>query len=93
MIVLSDPLVFSDDAYFFDAITANREAIRSGPPRAIQPFHTSRDGDTLFAVTTANCDANDPHLADLTLYASELAWDAVLSPVPQPRVPEHTTDK
>jgi 6-aminohexanoate-oligomer endohydrolase len=50
--------------------------------RAIQPFHTSRDGDTLFAVTTATCDASDPSLADLAVYTSELAWDAVLNCIP-----------
>jgi L-aminopeptidase/D-esterase-like protein len=50
--------------------------------RAIQPFHTSRDGDTLFAVTTATYDASDPSLADLAVYASELAWDAVLNCIP-----------
>ena len=50
--------------------------------RAIQPFHTSRDGDTLFAVTTADCNTTKPTFADLSVYASELAWDAVLSSVP-----------
>ena len=59
----------------------------SSMARAIQPFHTSRDGDTLFAVTTAKCEANDPSLADLSVYASELAWDAVLNSIPLPIVP------
>lgn len=54
----------------------------SSMARAIQPFHTSRDGDTLFAVSTADCATNDPDLADLSVYAAELAWDAVLSCVP-----------
>ena len=56
----------------------------SSMARAIQPFHTSRDGDTLFAVTTANCEALDPHVDELSVYASELAWDAVLNSVPLP---------
>ena len=56
----------------------------SSMARAIQPFHTSRDGDTLFAVTTANCEARDPHVDELSVYASELAWDAVLNSVPLP---------
>ena len=47
--------------------------------RAIQPFHASRDGDTLFAVTTREDHSSDPSLDDLCLYASEIAWDAVLS--------------
>jgi 6-aminohexanoate-oligomer endohydrolase len=58
----------------------------SSMARAIQPFHTSRDGDTLFAVTTADCEASEPSLADLSVYASELAWDAVLNSVPHPPV-------
>ena len=56
----------------------------SSMARAIQPFHTSRDGDTLFVVTTAVCVANEPSLEDLSVYASELAWDAVLNSVPRP---------
>jgi L-aminopeptidase/D-esterase-like protein len=56
----------------------------SSMARAIQPFHTSRDGDTLFAVTTANYEARDPHVDELSVYASELAWDAVLNSVPLP---------
>jgi L-aminopeptidase/D-esterase-like protein len=56
----------------------------SSMARAIQPFHTSRDGDTLFAVTTANCETRDPHVDELSVYASELAWDAVLNSVPLP---------
>jgi L-aminopeptidase/D-esterase-like protein len=59
----------------------------SSMARAIQPFHTSRDGDTLFAVTTANFEAHDPHVDELSVYASELAWDAVLNSVPRPPAP------
>jgi L-aminopeptidase/D-esterase-like protein len=55
----------------------------SSMARAIQPFHTSRDGDTLFAVTTATCDAIEPNANDLPVYASELAWDAVINSIPQ----------
>jgi 6-aminohexanoate-oligomer endohydrolase len=55
----------------------------SSMARAIQPFHTHRDGDTLFAVTTSNCEASYPHVNDLPLYASELAWNAVLNSIPQ----------
>jgi L-aminopeptidase/D-esterase-like protein len=47
--------------------------------RAIHPFHTDRDGDVLFAVTTAEVDDAALSFADLAAYASELAWDAVLS--------------
>jgi L-aminopeptidase/D-esterase-like protein len=67
-----------------DQIELQRLAIEthSSMARAIQPFHTSRDGDTLFAITTADCHADTPDAADLAVYASELAWDAILSAIP-----------
>ncbi len=51
--------------------------------RAIQPFHTARDGDVLYAVTTDEVDGLP--LTSLGILAGELAWDAVLSAV------EHAT--
>lgn len=63
--------------------------VHSSMHRAIQPFHTSADGDVLFAVTTDEIDfptesatgtgvhALSP--AGLGAIASEVAWDAVLS--------------
>ena len=65
----------------------------SSMARAIQPLHTARDGDTLFAVSTASCETDNPPLADLSVYASELAWDAVLNAVPFSSVPPDTTDQ
>ncbi|MFF5077326.1 P1 family peptidase [Actinoplanes sp. NPDC000266] len=52
--------------------------VHSSMHRAIQPFHTIADGDTLFAVTTDEVTVATPSLAVGAL-ASELAWDAVLS--------------
>jgi len=46
--------------------------------RAIQPFHTERDGDVLFAVSTGEVEDVDLTVQDLALHASEVAWDAVL---------------
>jgi L-aminopeptidase/D-esterase-like protein len=51
--------------------------------RAIQPFHTADDGDTLFAVTTAEVNNENLSLRDLSTHATELAWDAVLSSPPK----------
>lgn len=48
--------------------------------RAIYPFHTTQDGDVLFAVTSNAADCAVP-LESLAMTASELAWDAVLSAV------------
>ena len=54
--------------------------VHSSMARAIQPFHTMKDGDLLLTATTGAIE-NDA-LADSTdfgLIASELAWDAVLN--------------
>lgn len=50
--------------------------------RAIQPFHTQSDGDTLFVASTG--EVENPHLSgrDLGVLASETAWDAILNSVP-----------
>ena len=50
--------------------------------RAIQPFHTINDGDTLFAVTTGEVDGTGVSIEQLGVHASELMWDAVLASVP-----------
>jgi len=47
--------------------------------RGIQPFHTSRDGDTLFAVSTGEERASDADITELCLSASDLAWTAILN--------------
>ena len=56
--------------------------VHTSMARAIQPFHTTRDGDVLFAATTGEVD-NDLSVEDLGVIASEVAWDAVLSSVPR----------
>jgi L-aminopeptidase/D-esterase-like protein len=46
--------------------------------RSIDPFHTSSDGDTLYAATSNQAQANtSPDI--LGMVAGEVAWDAVLS--------------
>lgn len=50
--------------------------------RAIQPFHTQRDGDALFAVSTEEVENSNIAATELGVLASEVAWDAVLSSVP-----------
>ena len=62
----------------------NRLAIQvhSSMARAIQPFHTTSDGDVLFAATTGEVEA-DLSAAQLGLLASETAWDAVLNSIPE----------
>jgi hypothetical protein len=53
--------------------------------RAIQPFSTLDDGDTLFAATTAavrHQPLTDDDIDELGVLASETAWDAILASVP-----------
>ena len=40
--------------------------------RAIQPLHRERDGDTFFAVATAEGSTSDPHLCDLWVFRPNL---------------------
>ena len=57
--------------------------VHTSMARAIQPFSTSDDGDTLFAVTTGGKGpVSDDDLNDLGLLASETAWDAILASAP-----------
>lgn len=51
--------------------------------RAIQPFSTFDDGDTLFAVSTQEVGGDKPELIDLDTVAAETMWDAILASVPQ----------
>jgi 6-aminohexanoate-oligomer endohydrolase len=56
--------------------------VHTSMARAIQPFSTEDDGDTLFAVTTAAVENPKLSPSDLSTVASEVAWDAVLASVP-----------
>lgn len=56
--------------------------VHSSMARAIQPFSSIYDGDTLFAVTTSEVDNPALSISDLGTLAGELAWDAVLSSQP-----------
>jgi L-aminopeptidase/D-esterase-like protein len=57
--------------------------VHSSMARAIQPFHSEVDGDTLFAVTTSEVADSAMSTISLGVLASEVAWDAVLSSVPE----------
>ena len=56
--------------------------VHSSMARAIQPFSSIYDGDTLFAVTTSEIDNPSLSISDLGTLAGELAWDAVLASQP-----------
>jgi len=61
--------------------------VHSSMNRAIQPFHTSFDGDTLFALTTDEIGVGETDDGELLspvgigALASEAAWDAVIGAV------------
>jgi L-aminopeptidase/D-esterase-like protein len=56
--------------------------VHTSMARAIQPFSTSQDGDTLYAASTQEVDNNDLNPLTLTTIAGETMWDAVLASVP-----------
>jgi Peptidase family S58 len=56
--------------------------VHTSMARAIQPFATQDDGDTLFALSTAEISA-DVVFTNLSAIAGETMWDAVLASVPE----------
>ena len=58
--------------------------VHNSMSRAIQPFGTLADGDTLFAVTTGEVSNPALNPIELGILASETAWDAVLASPPPP---------
>ncbi len=63
--------------------------VHSSMARAIQPFHTENDGDALFALTTSEVSNPDLPPEDLYVLAADVAWDAILSSVPE--LPAYST--
>lgn len=57
--------------------------VHTSMARAIQPFSTFDDGDTLFAVSTEEVAGDKPALIDLDTVAGETMWDAILASVPR----------
>jgi L-aminopeptidase/D-esterase-like protein len=60
--------------------------------RAIQPFSTSQDGDTLYAASTQEIDSELTPLTLMTI-AGETMWDAVLASVPDNAVSARPAEK
>jgi L-aminopeptidase/D-esterase-like protein len=57
--------------------------VHTSMARAIQPFSTFADGDTLFAATTDQAPASALSAIDLDTMAGEIMWDAILASVPE----------
>jgi L-aminopeptidase/D-esterase-like protein len=56
--------------------------VHTSMARAIQPFSTQNDGDTLYAASTQEVDNSDLSATNLSTIAGETMWDAVLASVP-----------
>ena len=59
--------------------------VHTSMARAIQPFSTYGDGDTLFAVSTQEVGDTDtrPKFGAIDLIAGEVMWDAILASLPE----------
>ena len=75
-------LVVTNQKLPFWALQRLATQVHSSMARAIQPIATSQDGDILYAVTTDEVDNPALSATDLSVMASELAWDAILASVP-----------
>lgn len=81
-------LVVTNQKMPFWALRRLAVQVHGSMNRAIQPFATEEDGDVLYAVTTDEVENKSLSNVDLGVLASELAWDAILSSIPDiPAVP------
>lgn len=76
-------VVVTNEKLEFWALNRLAVQVHTSMARAIQPFHTTNDGDVLFAVSTNEVDHESLSVDVLGALASEAAWDAVLSSVPE----------
>jgi 6-aminohexanoate-oligomer endohydrolase len=77
-------VVVTNKALAFWALQRLAVQVHNSMARAIQPFGTEYDGDTLFAVTTGEVTNSGVGTPDLGTLASEAAWDAILASAPEP---------
>jgi L-aminopeptidase/D-esterase-like protein len=75
--------VITNQTLPFSALQRLAVQVHNSMARAIQPFGTEYDGDTLFAVTTGEIAKDGLKPVDLGVLASEAAWDAVLASLPE----------
>jgi L-aminopeptidase/D-esterase-like protein len=76
-------VVVTNQALPFWALQRLAVQVHNSMARAIQPFGTEVDGDTLFAVTTGEVKSAKSGTAELATLASEVAWDAILASAPE----------
>lgn len=85
-------LVVTNQKMPFWALQRLATQVHTSMARGIQPFATQFDGDVLYAVTTNEIDNPNLSPIDLSVAASELAWDAILNSVPQIPTPPKVTE-
>lgn len=85
-------LVVTNQKMPFWALQRLATQVHTSMARGIQPFATQFDGDVLFAVTTNEINNLNLSPIDLSVAASELAWDAILNSVPQVPTPAKVTE-
>jgi L-aminopeptidase/D-esterase-like protein len=85
-------VVITNQALPFWALQRLAVQVHNSMARAIQPFGTEVDGDTLFAVTTGEVTGAKFQTADLGTLASEAAWDAILASAPELSAPPPRSD-
>lgn len=76
-------LIITNRELDFAALKRLAMQVHTSMARAIQPFSTFDDGDTLFAVSTGEIAGAAPGLIDLDTIAGETMSDAILASVPQ----------
>ena len=73
-------LVVTNQKWEYGELSQIGRQVHASMARAIQPFHTMRDGDVLFTATTGEVENKRLKSSmDFGVIASELAWDAVLN--------------
>jgi hypothetical protein len=76
-------LVVTNQKLSYWALKRLAVQVHTSMARAIQPFHTESDGDTLFVASTGAVENPPLSERDLGVLASEAAWDAILNSVPK----------
>jgi L-aminopeptidase/D-esterase-like protein len=86
-------LVVTNQKMPFADLQRMAKQVHGSMGRAIQPFATADDGDVLYAATTDQVENPDLSSMDLSVIASEVAWDAILSSVPELPAPPLPTGR
>jgi len=76
-------VIVTNQTFGYAALQRLAVQVHTSMARAIQPFATDADGDTLFALSTQEVSNPNLSLRDLNTIASEVMWDAILASVPE----------